>query len=139
MYVCVRGGPNQPLHRDPQWSIVLFMYIYSYITKLPLRVIQSQHDSQTCSVSVLPSVQLYLKQRFGEWIMSPSSGKNLLSLAQSQSPDTSKSESELLYDWRFTADQFVLATNSLRLTTTNFIFQLNTCGCRLYVTSSLMR
>jgi hypothetical protein len=23
MYVCVRGGPNQPLHRDPQWSIVL--------------------------------------------------------------------------------------------------------------------
>jgi hypothetical protein len=22
-YVCVRGGPNQPLHRDPQWSIVL--------------------------------------------------------------------------------------------------------------------
>jgi hypothetical protein len=23
MYVCVGGGPNQPLHRDPQWSIVL--------------------------------------------------------------------------------------------------------------------
>jgi hypothetical protein len=23
MYICVRGGPNQPLHRDPQWSIVL--------------------------------------------------------------------------------------------------------------------
>jgi hypothetical protein len=22
-YVCVRGGPNQPLHRDLQWSIVL--------------------------------------------------------------------------------------------------------------------
>jgi hypothetical protein len=21
MYVYVRGGPNQPLHRDPQWSI----------------------------------------------------------------------------------------------------------------------
>jgi hypothetical protein len=21
--VCVRGGPNQPLHRDPQWSIVM--------------------------------------------------------------------------------------------------------------------
>jgi hypothetical protein len=28
MYVCVRGGPNQPLHRDPQWSIVLpLLYI----------------------------------------------------------------------------------------------------------------
>jgi hypothetical protein len=26
-------------------------------------------------------------------------------------------ESELLYDWRFTANQFVLATNPLRLTT----------------------
>jgi hypothetical protein len=23
MYVCVRGGPIRPLHRDPQWSIVL--------------------------------------------------------------------------------------------------------------------
>jgi hypothetical protein len=23
MYVCVRGGPNQPLHRDLQRSIVL--------------------------------------------------------------------------------------------------------------------
>jgi hypothetical protein len=22
-HACVRGGPNQPLHRDPQWSIVL--------------------------------------------------------------------------------------------------------------------
>jgi hypothetical protein len=23
MYICVRSGPNQPLHRDLQWSIVL--------------------------------------------------------------------------------------------------------------------
>jgi hypothetical protein len=36
--------------------------------------------------------------------------------------------SELLYDWRFTASQFVLATRPLGLTTSNFIFQLNTCG-----------
>jgi hypothetical protein len=28
MYVCVRGGPNQPLHRDPQWSIVLPLLWY---------------------------------------------------------------------------------------------------------------
>jgi hypothetical protein len=47
------------------------------------------------------------------------------------------SESESLYDWRFTANQFVLATSPLRLTTTNFIFQLNTCGYSPYVTSSL--
>jgi hypothetical protein len=37
----------------------------------------------------------------------------------------SESESESLYDWRFTANQFVLATSPLRLTTSNFIFQLN--------------
>jgi hypothetical protein len=23
MYVCIRGGPFRPLHRDPQWSTVL--------------------------------------------------------------------------------------------------------------------
>jgi hypothetical protein len=34
-----------------------------------------------------------------------------------------------LYDWQFTANQFFLvATSPLRLTTSNFIFQLNTCG-----------
>jgi hypothetical protein len=27
VYVCIRGGPNQPLHRDPQWSIVLLFCI----------------------------------------------------------------------------------------------------------------
>jgi hypothetical protein len=47
--------------------------------------------------------------------------------------------SELLYDWRFTASQFVLVTDPLRLTTTNFIFQLITCGYSPYETSSLTR
>jgi hypothetical protein len=28
--VCVRGGPNQPLHRDPQWSIVLMQRLTAY-------------------------------------------------------------------------------------------------------------
>jgi hypothetical protein len=50
-----------------------------------------------------------------------------------------ESESELLYGWRFTANQFVLATSPLRLTTSNFIFQLNTCGYIPYVISSLTR
>jgi hypothetical protein len=31
------------------------------------------------------------------------------------------SESKLLYGWRFTANQFVLATSPLRITTSNFI------------------
>jgi hypothetical protein len=47
--------------------------------------------------------------------------------------------SELLYDWRFTANQFVLATSPLRLTTSNLIFQLNTYGYSPYVTSFLTR
>jgi hypothetical protein len=47
--------------------------------------------------------------------------------------------SELFSDWRVTANHFVLATSSLRLTTSNFIFQLNTCGYSPYVTSSLTR
>jgi hypothetical protein len=35
---------------------------------------------------------------------------------------------KLLYDWPFIAHQFVLATSLLRPTSSNFIFQLNTCG-----------
>jgi hypothetical protein len=34
----------------------------------------------------------------------------------------SESESDLLYDWRFTANQFVLAPSPLRLTTGDFFF-----------------
>jgi hypothetical protein len=49
------------------------------------------------------------------------------------------SESELLYDWRFTANQFIFTTSPLRVTTSNFIFQLNTCRYSPYVTSSLAR
>jgi hypothetical protein len=46
------------------------------------------------------------------------------------------SESELLLDWWFTTNQFVLVTSPLRLTTSNFIFQLNICSYGPYVTSS---
>jgi hypothetical protein len=38
-----------------------------------------------------------------------------------------ESESELLYDWRFASNQFILAPSPLRLTTSKF-FQLNPCG-----------
>jgi hypothetical protein len=50
-----------------------------------------------------------------------------------------QSESESLYDWRFTANQFVLATSPSRPTTIIFVFQLNTCSYRPYVISSLKR
>jgi hypothetical protein len=43
-------------------------------------------------------------------------------------------EYDLLYDWRFTANPFVLAICPLRLTTSNLFLQLNTCGYSHYVT-----
>jgi hypothetical protein len=46
---------------------------------------------------------------------------------------------ELLYDWRFIANQFVLAPSPLRLTSSNLFFQLNICGHSPYATSSLTR
>jgi hypothetical protein len=49
-----------------------------------------------------------------------------------------ESESELLYDWRFTTNQFVLATSPLKFTTSNF-FKLNTCFHSPYATSFLTR
>jgi hypothetical protein len=50
----------------------------------------------------------------------------------------SKSKSVLLYHWKFTANQFVLASSPLRPTTRDF-FRLNFCGHSPYVTSSLTR
>jgi hypothetical protein len=51
----------------------------------------------------------------------------------------SKSKSKLLYDWRFTANQFALAPSPLRITTRIFFLQLNPCGRNPYVTPSLTR
>jgi hypothetical protein len=50
-----------------------------------------------------------------------------------------QSESELLYDWRSTANQFVLAPSPLRLTVRFFFSQLNTCSHIPYIISSLTR
>jgi hypothetical protein len=50
-----------------------------------------------------------------------------------------KWKSKLPYDWRFTANQFVLASGPLRPTTWHFFFQLKSCGNSPYVTSSLTR
>jgi hypothetical protein len=48
--------------------------------------------------------------------------------------------SELVYDWPFTANQFILASVLLRITTrVIFILQLNSCGHSPCVTSSLTR
>jgi hypothetical protein len=50
-----------------------------------------------------------------------------------------ESESELLYDRQYTANQLDLATRPLRLTTSNFIYQLNTWDHSPYIIFSLMR
>jgi hypothetical protein len=50
----------------------------------------------------------------------------------------SEAKSELLYDWRFTASQFILVPSPFRITTRIF-FQLNPCNHRPYVTSSLTK
>jgi hypothetical protein len=52
---------------------------------------------------------------------------------------TRERETELLYDWQFMANQFDLAPSPLRLTTSDFYFQLNACGHSPYVTSSLTK
>jgi hypothetical protein len=49
-------------------------------------------------------------------------------------------DSEILYDWRFTANQSVLASSPLRLTARIFFSsQLNTCSHSPYITYSLTR
>jgi hypothetical protein len=76
----------------------------------------------------------------------PASQPRRLSAISRQSPalltplsqDWYASKSQLLYDWRCTAHQFVLAPSPLRLTTTEF-FQLNPCGDSPYITSCLTR
>jgi hypothetical protein len=51
------------------------------------------------------------------------------STAVSRTPSIlSRSESEFLYDWWSSASHFVLAISPLRLTASNFIFQLNIWG-----------
>jgi hypothetical protein len=51
--------------------------------------------------------------------------------------ELSESESELLYDWRFTANQFALAL--ILESHAQYFFPQNTCGYSPYVISSLTR
>jgi hypothetical protein len=50
------------------------------------------------------------------------------------SESESESESELLYDGWFTANQLILAPGPLRLTTSDFFLQLNSCCHSPYLT-----
>jgi hypothetical protein len=67
--------------------------------------------------------------------------QNLETILQewSVNPLKTESEPELLYEWRFTANQFVLAQSPLRITTRDFFLQLSICSYSPYESSSLMR
>jgi hypothetical protein len=68
-----------------------------------------------------------------------SNSRLTVSLRTLSRPLESESESELHNEWRFTANQFVLPPSRLRITTTDYFFQLTRCGNSPYVTSSLTR
>jgi hypothetical protein len=57
----------------------------------------------------------------------------------SSTPTVLRMPNESLYDWWFTANEFVLEPSPLRLTARIFFPQLNTCGHSPYITSSLTR
>jgi hypothetical protein len=62
------------------------------------------------------------------YLYPPGTGLTAPSLPGLQnSKSKSKSKSKLLYVWRLTANQFVLASSTLRLTTRDFFPQLNPC------------
>jgi hypothetical protein len=70
------------------------------------------------------------------WRPSPT---NLLLFSPQTDWQLTNSESELLYNWLLTTNQFVLAPSLLRLTTSYFFFQLNPCSHSPFETSSLTR
>jgi hypothetical protein len=49
------------------------------------------------------------------------------------------SKSKLIYEWRFAANRFILASSPLRHTTRDFFFRLSPCGNSPSVTFSLTR
>jgi hypothetical protein len=62
--MCIRGGPNQPLHRNLQWSIVLrnpFVTLYNHFIQYIL-TINLKTDFRRCEFQFL-SVPMILKHR----------------------------------------------------------------------------
>jgi hypothetical protein len=83
--------------------------------------------------SVIPFLPLFSTTfgcRLSEFSAVPPNSRTLL--------NSNCNQSQLLHDWRFTANQFVLATSPLRYHD-QYFFQMNSCGCSPYVTSFLTR
>jgi hypothetical protein len=101
-----------------------------YVSHFPLIVSWQQISTQKLSFQITlksswsSSPLLILSLKFAVWLESPDPNSKLksgpvLSTELPKSQPESESVSDLLYDWRFTACQFVLAIRSLRLTTNN--------------------
>jgi hypothetical protein len=85
--------------------------------------------------------QFYL-QALGSFSSPTTTGMATLEVSEPASTrgalSESESESELLYDWRFTANKFVLAPNPLRLKDRIFS-SFEHCGLSPYIAFSLTR
>jgi hypothetical protein len=110
-------------------------------TAINCSVTANLHNSQitTAHAKLFPTCCIFTSCSLAA---ASNSGDSSVSRAQVPSSETSvqnrRLKSKLLYDWRFTANQFVLASIPWKTTTTDF-FQLNLCGKSPYVTSSLTR
>jgi hypothetical protein len=69
----------------------------------------------------------------GERLITAHALNSLMTSVWRITPPESESESELLYDWRYTANQFVLAPSPLRLMARIFFPQLNICAHSPYL------
>jgi hypothetical protein len=84
----------------------------------------------TTSDSRLPFLSPPMTRRATVDIFDPASTRDTNSLLQTLIPE---SESELLYEWRFTSNQFVLAPSPFRLTARISFSHLNTFGHSPYM------
>lgn len=71
------------------------------------------------------------------WRLSSTVEFQIDSTSLTQLKSQSETDSELLYDERFTASQFLLAASPWRSTTSIFFLQLNICGYSSYVTFTI--
>jgi hypothetical protein len=125
--VCV-SAPIQLSMAEP---VFMKLSIYTIVAREPIStayIINPSHQSLCLYVYPLIVARQQLGINF--FVLSQSRHHNYQNLK-------TKLNSELLYDWRFTAKQFVLASSPFRFTTR--FFQLNSCGNSPYVTSSLKR
>jgi hypothetical protein len=144
----LRGDYRRGIH---WWTHLLTTYTHhselQIITALSLIFIH--YKSSQHPLSLFPACCVFISRSLAMTSNNEDSWASSAQVLSSQPPvqDSAlnwqltgpESESELLYDWRFTANHFVFATSTLSLTASNFIFQLNICGYNPYVTFSLKR